>query len=194
MRRTPVAALVGAGVFLLTVIGSVFYARSLPDVYTGETVVQFSPRAADNGNIPSGDVVSSAAAGYVAYLGAPSTVAAVAPTIGTTTTSLRDDVTVTLIPATTTVTIDFDSEDPQLAAKGADAMAAAVVARSKDDPLITATVLAPASIPDEPSGPQRVLILAAGILLGILLGVVSYLLVNLLVTRRGGTSDDAPAV
>ena len=183
MRKIPVAALVGGIVFLLTVVGSFVYVRSLPDVYTGQTVVQFSPRPAENGNIPSGDVVSSAAAGYVAYLGAPSTVDAVAVTIGTTPQTLQADVTVTLIPATTTVTIAFESTDPEVAARGSDAMAAAAVTRAKDDPLVTATVLAPASTPDEPSGPKRLFILAAGVLLAVLLGLVAYFLLNLLTNR-----------
>ena len=191
--KAPFALIAAVGVFLLTVAGSLFYVLSLPDVYTAETVVQFSPRTADNGNIPSGDVVASAAAGYVAYLGAPSTITTVAGTIGTTPRTLQDDVTVTLIPATTTVTIAFDSTDPAVATRGADAMAAAVVTRSKADPLVTATVLAPASQPPEPSGPRRALIMAAGLLLGGLLSVVSYLLINLLTQhRRTAESADAP--
>lgn len=193
-RKTPLAVVVAALVFIATVAGTVYYALTLPDVYSGETVVQFSPRMSDNGYFASGDVIASGASGYVAYLGAPSTMSTVAQTINTSEKQLRDDVTVTLIPATTTVTVVFDATDPQLAARGANAMAAAAVARSTNDPLVSATILAPASVPQLPSGPRRPLILAAGVLLAGLLAAVAYLLVNLIASRSGaGGSADEPS-
>jgi uncharacterized protein involved in exopolysaccharide biosynthesis len=162
-------------VFLLALSASVFYATTTPDQYTGTSLVQFRPRATENGGVVSNDTAASATAGYAAYLGTQSTTSAVADPLGLKGADVRDAMAVQLLPATTSLSISFTDGSPELAAQGANALALMAVRRSTDDPVVSAAVLAPAGVPGAPSGPQRVLIVGAGALLGLLLaGTIHY--------------------
>lgn len=161
--------------FLLALSTSVFYAATTPDEYTGTSLVQFRPRATENGGVVSNDTAASATAGYAAYLGTQSTTAAVAEPLGLKGSDVRDAMAVQLLPATTSLSISFSDGSPELAAQGANALAQMAVRRSTDDPVVSAAVLAPAGVPGAPSGPQRALIIGAGALLGLMLaGAIHY--------------------
>lgn len=188
-RRLRVAGLVAAGVFLVTLVGSVLYAQSLPAQYTGTAVLQFSPKPTKNGGVVGGETVASTAAGYVAYMGAPSTLQAVGGDIDSEPATLKEGLTVTLLPTTTTVTVDYTAPDPDSAAEGANAMASAAVARAESDPLVTATELAAAAAPLNPSGPQRLAIAAAGLVLALLLAALVLVVVVIIPARRHSLSD-----
>lgn len=188
-RRLRIAALVALGAFLVTLLGSLLYARSLPSEYTGTAVVQFSPRPTKNGGVVGGETVASTAAGYVAYMGAPATLQAVSDQIGIEPATLKDGLTVTLLPTTTTVTVDYTGADPQVAAQGANAMAAAAVARAKADTLVTASELARAAEPNNPSGPQRLAIAAAGVVLAGLLAVLVLVVMVVIPSRRRAITE-----
>lgn len=180
VRRWRTAALMSVGVFLVALVGSVFYARSLPPQHTATAVVQFSPRATKNGGVVGGETVASTAAGYVAFMGAPATIQAVGDDIGSEPATLKAGLRVTLLPTTTTVTVEYTAADAEAAATGANAMAAAAVARAKSDDLVTASELASAAPPLNPSGPQRLAILAAGLVLAVLLaGLVVVVIVGI---------------
>lgn len=161
---------------LLPIAGSLYYALTAPVEYTGRALVQFRPRATGNGGIVSNETTASSAAGYGAFLGTPSTIRDVATQIDVTQLELRDAMAVQLVPATTSLSITFSHPSPEVAAQGATALAQAAVLRAADDPLVSATVLAPAAVPEMPSTPPKWVILAAGGLLGLILATATYFL------------------
>jgi uncharacterized protein involved in exopolysaccharide biosynthesis len=199
--RSPIGSALGSTVaallalFLIPLSGSIYYALTTPDEYTGRALVQFRPRATDNGGVVGNETTASSAATYGAFLGTPSTVRSVAGQIGVRPLELRDNMTVQLIPATTSLTITFRAASPDVAARGASALAQIAVQRAADDPLVSATVLAAASVPEVPSGPPRTLIVAAGAMLGILLAATAYFLLTALRrSRRQSRSAQQPLV
>lgn len=161
---------------LLPIAGSLYYALTAPVEYTGRALVQFRPRATNNGGIVSNETTASSAAGYGAFLGTPSTIREVATQIDVPQLELRDAMAVQLVPATTSLSITFSHPSPEVAAQGATALAQAAVLRAADDPLVSATVLAPAAVPETPSTPPKWVILAAGGLLGLILAAATYFL------------------
>jgi uncharacterized protein involved in exopolysaccharide biosynthesis len=175
--------------FLLAVGASAYYAFTMSEQYTGRSLVQFRPRTTVNGGVVSNETTASSAASYGAYLGIPSTVRTVAGQIAVPSTDLRDNMSVQLIPATTSLSITFEDVNPVVAARGASALAQVVAERATDDPLVSATVLAPASVPDLPSTPSKTIVLGAGGVLGLLLAGVAYVVLN---GRRRAQPDTAP--
>lgn len=175
--------------FLLAVGASAYYAFTMSEQYTGRSLVQFRPRTTVNGGVVSNETTASSAAGYGAYLGIPSTVRTVAGQIAVPSTDLRDNMSVQLIPATTSLSITFEAANPVVAARGASALAQVVAERATDDPLVSATVLAPASVPDLPSTPSKAIVLGAGGVLGLLLAGVAYVVLN---GRRRAQPDPQP--
>lgn len=172
-------------IVLVVTGGALFYAMSSPDEYTGRALVQFRPRATKNGGVVGDATAASATSGYAAYLGAPSTLQSVAGQIGVQPSMLREGLAIQVIPATTTLSVSFTSGAADLSAQGANAMAQVAQLRATDDPLVSATVLAPAGIPGAPSGPQRTLIVVAGFLLGVLLAAATYFFAKALGRSRG---------
>lgn len=174
MRTSSILCLVV--LVLLPIAGSLYYALTAPVEYTGRALVQFRPRATSNGGIVSNETTASSAAGYGAFLGTPSTIRDVATQIDVPQLELRDAMAVQLVPATTSLSITFSNPSPETAAQGATALAQAAVLRAADDPLVSATVLAPAAVPEMPSTPPRWVIVAAGGLLGLILATAAYFL------------------
>ena len=164
--------------FLLAVGASAYYAFTMSEQYTGRSLVQFRPRTTVNGGVVSNETTGSSAASYGAYLGTPSTIRTIAGQIAVPVTDLRNNMSVQLIPATTSLSITFEAENPVVAARGASALAQVVAERATDDPLVSATVLAPASVPDQPSTPSKAVVLGAGGVLGLLLAGVAYVVLN----------------
>lgn len=162
--------------FLLAVGASAYYAFTMSEQYTGRSLVQFRPRTTTNGGVVSNETAASSAAGYAAYLGVPSTLRSVSTQIAVPLQELRDNMGVQLIPATTSLSITFEDTDPVVAARAASALAQVAAERATDDPLVSATVLAPASVPDLPSSPSKKVVLGAGAVLGLLLAVVAYVI------------------
>lgn len=181
--------LLALAVFALTLAGALYYAAEQPSQYTGTAVVQFSPKPTKNGGVVGGETVASAAAGYVAYLGAPLTIQTAADAVGVSSADLKDGLVVTLLPATTTVSISYTSTDPPTAVRGANAMADSAVGRAANDPLVSAVVLARAAEPKNPSGPQRLVLAAAGLMLAILLGLVALVVFVYLPSREWSLSN-----
>jgi uncharacterized protein involved in exopolysaccharide biosynthesis len=180
-------------IVLLAVSASAFYAFSAPDEYTGTALVQFRPRATENGGVVGSETAASAAAGYAAYLGSPSTVQAVAAPLGVSASDMRANMELRLLPGTTSLQVSLSSESPELAAQGANALAQVAVTRAVDDPTVSGTVLANAAVPNVPSGPARALILVAGVMLGLILAGAVHLLVSARRRTRGAASVDQSA-
>lgn len=175
--------------FLLAVGASAYYAFTMTDEYTGRSLVQFRPRTTTNGGVVSNETAASSAAGYAAYLGVPSTLRTVSTQIAVPLQDLRDGMSVQLIPATTSLSITFEDTDPVVAARAASALAQVAAERATDDPLVSATVLAPAAVPDLPSSPSKKVVLAAGGILGLLLAGVAYVVATGRRRRRPDTGD-----
>lgn len=155
-------------VFLAVVSVTVVYVLGLPEEYTGRSIVQFGSRPTLNGGLAGATSVEAAAAGYVAFISAPSTLTSVADAIGVDRSELRDGLAVNQLPATSTIEIAYTSLEARNAAVGANALAETVAQRTNTDPVVYAEVLAEAAVPVNPSGPRRQLMLGAGVLLGAL--------------------------
>lgn len=156
-------------VLLVTIGATGVFALTLPDTYTARAIVQVSPQSTENGGIVGNLTVSSAAAGYVAYLGSPVTLNSVAETVGLPYSELKAGLDIRLLPATTTIAVEYESQRAADAAAGANAIAAQGLSRSVNDPVATLAILSSATPPGSPSGPARTLILIAGTALGVLL-------------------------
>jgi uncharacterized protein involved in exopolysaccharide biosynthesis len=139
-------------------------------------------------------MVQATAAGYVAYLTAPATVRQVAEAIGERPSALRGGLGVAQLPATATLEIAYTTGDPDLAARGANAMAAAVEQRAVSDPVVFATVLAQAPVPNSPSGPDRTVLVVAGMLLASLVGAATGAAVWVLASTAGRASRNTAAM
>lgn len=148
---TVVAVLVGVGGWL----------QGRPTVYTSTAVVAFTPKPS---RPVSATVVVLTAPRYVAYSTSPYVLRQVAEPIGVDSVALQNAVVVTMAAATANISISVTLEDPDLAAKAANRIAAAVLERSQSDPILAAESVSSA-VPDEvPSGPDRGLVLGAGAL------------------------------
>ncbi|NHA66591.1 YveK family protein [Phycicoccus flavus] len=187
-RRILTSAVVGLLLALAAGVLGQAYASGLPDEYTASTVVIFGSRPTENGSVSGSDSVQSAAAGYVAFLSAPATLREVAEGIGEDSAALKDGLSVTQLPATATIRIDFETTDPDRAARGANALASAVSTRTVSDPVVYAQVLARAAVPLRPSGPPRGILLGATVLVAVVVGVgaatATWVLSGLLLRRR----------
>lgn len=159
-------------VFAAVVSVTFAYVLQLPDEYTGRSIVLFGSRLTPNGGLAGATSVEASAAGYVAFIGAPSTLSSVADAIGVDRNELRDGLSVTQLPATSTIEIAYTNVDARNAAVGANALAETVEQRTLTDPVIYAEVLAQAAVPVNPSGPGRLLRVLAGIFLGALAAAV----------------------
>ena len=153
--------------FLLAVGASAYYAFTMSEQYTGRSLVQFRPRTTVNGGVVSNETTAQLGGRLRRLPRHP-----VDDAHGRRrrsrcrSTDLRDNMSVQLIPATTSLSITFEDENPVVAARGASALAQVVAERATDDPLVSATVLAPASVPDLPSTPSKTVVLGAGGVLG----------------------------
>lgn len=169
-RRLVTSALVGLAAMLGVLLTTVAYVAGLPPEYTGRALVLFGSRPTENGGLAGSDTVQAAAAGYVAFVSAPATIQEVANSIGEDPAVLKDGLAVTQLPTTSTVAVEFTAGQAEQAARGANALANTMARRAGTDPVVFAEVLTPAAVPNAPSGPARAVLVAAGGLLGLLVG------------------------
>lgn len=158
------------------VAGAAYKAESLPNIYEVEAVVAFSPRPGIDT-----DAVRVLLPKYVAYTTAPATVQRIAPTLGLEPKELESAVDATIATDTGNLAITSRLHDPAQAAEVANAFAEAAVGLSAGDELIVGETVAPAVVPDEPSGPPRRLLEAAAALVAI---IISATIAFLLERRR----------
>ena len=158
-----------AGVTLGVLVGAAAYVYSLPSEYDGEAIVAISPRPSIPGS--SSDFVRILGPKYVSYISARSTVRQVARTLGEDPRTLGDALTASLARDTGTVTIVARRKEPVLAARDANAFARQLVEFGRGDKLMSAQLVAPALPPSQPAAPQRKLLMAAALVLGLLLAI-----------------------
>ncbi len=155
------------GVTLGVVVGAGIYVYSLPTEYDAEAIVAISPRPTVPGS--SSDFVRILGPKYVSYISARSTVDQVAATLGEDPDTLADALNADLARDTGTVTIVARRQVPSVAARDANAFADKLVEFGRLDKLMTAQLVAPALPPTQPAAPQRKLLMAAALVLGLLL-------------------------
>jgi len=162
-------------VFLGIVAGTVAYAYSLPKEYTAKSVVALTPRP--NTGASASDVVQLGQK-YVAYVTAPTTTRAVAPTVGMSRSELGDAVSADVATGSVDLTIKVQARSPRQAADAANALSDAAVSLAAGDDLLTADTVAPATIPTAPSKPRRKLYEGAGALVALLVAAAVAFLVE----------------
>ena len=163
-------------VAVLFAAGSAWYVNSLPSEYDGEAIVAIGPRA--DAQSVSGDTVRVIAPKYVEYVVAPATIDEVAPRVGESADDIESAVDATLAADTGTLKITVRMSSPERAANAANALARQVVDFSKQDPLLTAQLVARALPSAEPAAPARALLTAAGAFAGIVLSAALFLLLE----------------
>lgn len=156
-------------VALSTLLGAAVYVHSLPSEYDGKAIVAFSPRA--NVATATSDTVRVVVPKYVAYLKSPYTVRAVAAKLGEKSSVLSGALNASLARDTGTIAITARMRSPVEAARVANAFADRLLAFAKEDRLLSAQLVAPALPPSSPSAPPRLLLDAAALMVGLLLGV-----------------------
>lgn len=169
--RWRLAALITLGV----VMGAIFYVQGLPSEYQAETVVALAPRAEAGAGA---DTVRVVAPKYVSFITAPQTIRAATIRIGVSSDALSDSIDATLQPDSGNLTVTATGRNPRLMAEAANLLADEAVRLSTRDELLSAEVVAEATVPAVPSGPPRLLLEAAALAVGILAGVTISLLIE----------------
>jgi Mrp family chromosome partitioning ATPase/capsular polysaccharide biosynthesis protein len=148
-------------------IGVFFYAQSLQNQYTATAVVSFSPRP--NAQVGA-DVVSIVVPKYQVYVTSDSTVSGVARTLQVAKSQISDHLDATIPQNTSNLQISVVGSNPGFVAKAANDLANVTQSFSKNDRLLEGTIVARAATPTTPSGPNRRLLDAAGLIVALLLG------------------------
>jgi capsular exopolysaccharide synthesis family protein len=162
-------------VALAAAIGVYAYAALLDDYYDSETVLAFAPRPDVNA---SSDIVRVVLPKYATFVTSERTIRRVARERGESASELDSATTATIAADSGNLSITVRLPQPGRAARAANALANATLDYAQDDPLVDASVPAPALPESGPSGPPRSLYLAAGLILGLVLGAMAAFLVE----------------
>jgi succinoglycan biosynthesis transport protein ExoP len=166
------------------VAGATFYAETRPDHYQASAIVSVIPRPNGGG----ADLVRVGAPKYASYISAPATLRELAPRIGEPPSLLIDGVNAEVAPDTGNVIISAELPTPERAARAANRLANQVIRFGAKDKLLSVNLVARADVPTMPAGPSRRLIEAAGLVLGLVVGVAfAALLERLAPTVRGAS-------
>lgn len=168
------------------VAGATWYAESLPSQYEAEAVVAFAPRPEAG---IGADVVRLVLPGFSQYVQSPQVLAEVGEVVGVDAADLSRSLDVSVPAETGTLQITVERESPQVAAQVASALADAVVAFTRDDPLVDGRIVADAVPPEEASGPPRTLLEVAAGLLGLLAGAALAIVIERLRPRVRSAED-----
>lgn len=169
--RWKLALLIAIGI----VTGAVLYVEGLPSEYEARGVVALTPRP-DAG--AGADTVRVIGPKYVAFLTAPETIRSVALQLGTTVDSIEESIDAAIQPDSGNLTITSTSRNPRLATETVNALIAETVRFSATDQLLSAEKVAEAVVPRTPSGPPRLLLEIAALMVGALAGITIALLVE----------------
>jgi receptor protein-tyrosine kinase len=155
--------------------GVAFYTHSLANQYTANAVVSFAPRP--NANIGA-DVVGIVVPKYQVYVTSDKVVGDVAKSLGVSKSQVSSNLNATIPQNTSDLQISVQGANPSFVAHAANDLATATQRYSQKDPLLDGTVVAEAATPTTPSGPNRHLLEAAGVILALLLGTGVVLLLD----------------
>lgn len=154
--------------------GVIWYSQSLPNLYDGTALVAFSPTS----NATASDTIRVLVPKYVAYLSSPATARDVGQRLGEDQTTLAKAVNASVAVDTANLKVVVRLPDPNRAARAANAFAQAAIDLSAGDKQLTATLLAPALVPDTPASPPRKLLDGGGLVLALVGGVTAALVVD----------------
>jgi uncharacterized protein involved in exopolysaccharide biosynthesis len=161
--------------------GAVWWVAGRPAEYTSSAVVALTPKATKP---VSAGVVTLAAPRYVAYSTSPYVLRIVAAPLGLDSVQLQNGIIVTMAAATANISVAVTLDDPELAAKAANAVAAEVIKRTETDPILDAQMLSGAVPATAESGPDPTLVLAVAAGAALLLGGLAWVGVERYRRRR----------
>lgn len=181
VRRFRLIALIAVPVAVAASLAT----SSLGGNYESSSIVTFSPRP---DILVGGDVLRLSIPRYATLATSDGTLDAVRGALGV---GPGEDITVLaeIPPETVNLHIAVTSRKALLSAQMAQLLAAQVVEATKDDQLFTATVLVPPVVPDDPSGPSRVLLLIGSAILGLATAVGTVLTLEALRPGVWSTSE-----
>jgi len=174
-------------------VTAVWWVESLPPSYTTTTVDTVSPR----GQTISAALIQQLTARYVAYASSDQVAQQVADEVGVDVELVRNNTTVTRPELTTNLYISVTMDDPDEAARVANALSERVRASSITDPLLTVDDLVLGAVASEPDPSGTTRRLAAGALAAILIAIAAARaadLVFLTTARRRTTPDETHPV
>ena len=156
-------------------MASLKWIDQLPTEYTATSSVAFSAKANDRGLFAGGEAVANGAGKFVVFVDSEQTINVVASTSGMTADELKSTAAV-VVPGTATLSISVTDGSASRASIAANAFAAQVLLKARDDTAIVAEQFIPAVPPQLPSGPQTILLTAVAGLISLLLGTVALIL------------------
>jgi Mrp family chromosome partitioning ATPase len=156
-------------------LGVGLYTQSLANQYTATSVISFAPRP--NSNVGA-DVVGIVVPKYQVYVTSDAQVSAAARSLGVSESQLSGDLDASIATNTSNLQITVQGSSPSFAAHAVNQLATATQQFSRSDPLLVGTVVARAEAPTSPSGPNRHLLEAAGLVVALLVAVGIVLLTD----------------
>ncbi len=156
-------------------VTSARYAESLPDEY--ESFAVFSLTLRPDADVSS-DLIRLEVQRYAVSLASPAALRRVADDLAVDRELVDDSVAITTPPDTGNIRIGVTGEDPGTSARIANRLAALAQEQVVDDPLLRGVLAAEAVPPTETVGPARQMVVAAGVVLGVLAGVAALLLLE----------------
>lgn len=170
--------------------GVAYYTHTLANQYTATAVISFTPRPGSN---VGADVVGIVVPKYQVYVTSDQVMSAAAKSLGATESQISNHLNASIPTNTSNLTIAVDGTSPSFVAHAANQLVTATQHFSRSDPLLIGTVVAQAVTPTSPSGPNRHLLEAAGVVLGLLVGVGVVLLLDRVrpVVRTASDVSDA---
>lgn len=177
-------------VTMATFAGVWMFVGSLPDVFSGRAVVQFTPRF---GAGAGANELRALLPGYVVNVSSPSVLAPVAKAVDMPVEELLAAVSAAVLADSANVGVSVTLEDPKVAAQLANALADHVVRFAGDDQLFSARVVGQAVADYRPSGPPRGLFLAAGFVAALMCGLAAAALLERARPRVRTTPEVAQA-
>lgn len=167
--------------------GAIRYAETRHDQYEAFAIVSVAPRPRAGG----ADLVRIGAPKYASYISAPSTLRPLARRLGEPPGLLLEGANAEVAPDTGNLIISVRLPTGERAAKAANALANQVVRFGADDKLLLVNHVARADVPTTPAGPSRRLIEAAGLIVGLLLGIAIAALLERLAPAMRPRQDHA---
>jgi len=155
--------------------GVALYTHSLANQYTATSVISFAPRP--NSNVGA-DVVGIVVPKYQVYVTSDKVMTDTAKSLGVGESEISSNLNASIPTNTSNLQISVQGSDPVFVARAANGLAAATQRFSRTDPLLIGTIVAQAVTPTSPSGPNRHLLEAAGVVLGLLVGIGVVLLLD----------------
>lgn len=172
-RQNRVVVAIPALVAIIGIVLSQMWIAGLANEYTSSAALAFAPKPSSSGAVPGSESLAVQAAKYIVFLDAEPTIQTASNASGIPSSELEQGgLGATIIPGTATLMISVTASSPDQAAMAANSFADQVVDRAKGDSILTVDPIVRATAPDNPSGPPRAVLGAAGLFLSLVTAVV----------------------